>query len=217
MLKFNKTIDGGDTFGHDADGSGWDLRPWSRDDAVSWQDISTPFDILIELEASEYSYSICVRNFENIRFELNSRFVPSLLHCAVVMATVQSTLLPDRTLSNFFLGVIQPHDSAISAIVIVITMVKSLWMCHFKLYVRMFQVTTWACMYWTHCPLGPSSGRCQAQRGWCRTTPSGTTLKYSSPVPMATTPSTTTSASSTTSATPTATTCDRTRRNSLTR
>ena len=99
--KLNKTIDGGDTFGHDADGFASDLRPWSRDDAMSWQDISTPFDILIELEASEYSYSICVRNFENIRFELNSRFVPSLLHCAVVMATVQSTFLADRTLCNF--------------------------------------------------------------------------------------------------------------------
>ena len=52
-------------------------------DAASRQDISTPFRILIEFEATEYSYSIRysipIRNFENIRFELISRFVPSLV------------------------------------------------------------------------------------------------------------------------------------------
>ena len=67
--KVNKKIDGGDAYGHDADGSCSDLRPWPRDDAVSWQDILTPFNTLIEFEATENSYSICVRKFEDIRFK----------------------------------------------------------------------------------------------------------------------------------------------------
>ena len=68
-----------DKYGHDADDSSTDL---CADDAASRQDISTPFSILNEFEATEYSYSIRysirIRIFEDIRFEWNSRFVPSL-------------------------------------------------------------------------------------------------------------------------------------------
>ena len=53
--KVNKKID---AYGHDADDSGPDLCSWPRDDAASRQEISTPFSILIEFEATEYSYSI---------------------------------------------------------------------------------------------------------------------------------------------------------------
>ena len=78
--KVNKKID---AYGHDADDSGPDLCPWPRDDAASRQDISTPFSSLIEFEATEYScsirYSIRIRNFMDILFELNSIFVPSLV------------------------------------------------------------------------------------------------------------------------------------------
>ena len=42
-------------YGHDADDSSTDLCPWPWDDAASRQDISTPFSILIEFEATEYS------------------------------------------------------------------------------------------------------------------------------------------------------------------
>ena len=35
-----------------------DLCPWPRDDATFWQDLSTPFYIVIEFNATEYSYSI---------------------------------------------------------------------------------------------------------------------------------------------------------------
>ena len=52
--RVNKKIN---VYGHDAD-SGTDLCPWPRDDAASRQDISTPFSILIEFEATECSYSI---------------------------------------------------------------------------------------------------------------------------------------------------------------
>ena len=48
--KVNKKID---AYGDDADDSGTDLCPWPRDDAASLQDISTPFNILIEFEATE--------------------------------------------------------------------------------------------------------------------------------------------------------------------
>ena len=34
------------------------------------QDISTWFRILIEFEATEYSYSIRIKNFEDIRFDI---------------------------------------------------------------------------------------------------------------------------------------------------
>ena len=62
-------------------------RPCPPDDVTSRQDISTPFSILIEFEATEYSYSIRysirIQNFKNIRFDIrfewNSRFVPSLM------------------------------------------------------------------------------------------------------------------------------------------
>ena len=58
-------------YGHDADDSGTDL---CVDDAASRQDISTPFSILIEFESTEYwyliQYSICIQNFEDIRFDI---------------------------------------------------------------------------------------------------------------------------------------------------
>ena len=38
--------------------------PW--DDTTHRQDTSTPFSILIEFEATEYLYSIYIRNFEDI-------------------------------------------------------------------------------------------------------------------------------------------------------
>ena len=53
--KINKKID---AYGNDANDSGTDLCPWSRDDATSRQDISTPFSVLIEFETTEYSYLI---------------------------------------------------------------------------------------------------------------------------------------------------------------
>ena len=82
--KVNKHID---ACGHDADDSGPDLCPWPRNDAASRQNIPTPFSILIEFEATKYSYSIRysirIRNFKDIRFDIrferNSRFVPSLV------------------------------------------------------------------------------------------------------------------------------------------
>ena len=61
--KVNKTID---AFGDDADGSGTALCPWPRDDATSRQDISTPFSIQIKFEATEYSYSIRIRNVMDV-------------------------------------------------------------------------------------------------------------------------------------------------------
>ena len=58
------------------------LVPMAVDDTASRQDIST-FSILIKFEATEYSYSIPIRNFEDIQFDIrfqwNSRFVPPLL------------------------------------------------------------------------------------------------------------------------------------------
>ena len=54
--KVNKKIDGGDAYGHNADDSKLDLCPWPRDDTTLRQDISTLFNILIEFEATEYSY-----------------------------------------------------------------------------------------------------------------------------------------------------------------
>ena len=53
--KLNKSID---AYGHDVDDSGPGLCPWQRDDAASRQNIPTPFSILVEFEATEYSYSI---------------------------------------------------------------------------------------------------------------------------------------------------------------
>ena len=53
--KVNKKID---TYGHSADDSGTDLCPWPWDDAASRQNISTPFSIRNEFEATEYSYFI---------------------------------------------------------------------------------------------------------------------------------------------------------------
>ena len=54
--------------------------PW--DDAMSWQDTSTPFDILIKFEATEYSYLIQysnrIRNFEDILFDSNE--IPNSSH-----------------------------------------------------------------------------------------------------------------------------------------
>ena len=50
-------IDGGDAYDHNADNSRLDICPWPRDDTVLWQDILKPFNILIEFEATEYSYS----------------------------------------------------------------------------------------------------------------------------------------------------------------
>ena len=44
-------------------------RTCPRVDAASQQDISTSFIILIEFEATDYSYSIRIRNFEDIRFK----------------------------------------------------------------------------------------------------------------------------------------------------
>ena len=44
---------------------------WSRDDAKFWQDISTPFNILIKFKATEYSYSIYILNSKNIQFDLS--------------------------------------------------------------------------------------------------------------------------------------------------
>ena len=41
--------------------------PW--DDAASGTDIWMPLSIQIEFEAKEYSYSICIWNFEDIRFD----------------------------------------------------------------------------------------------------------------------------------------------------
>ena len=56
------------TYGHDAVNSGMDLCPWPQDDVASQQDISTPFSILIKFEATEYS--IRIRNFEDIQFDI---------------------------------------------------------------------------------------------------------------------------------------------------
>ena len=61
--KVNKKIN---AYGDNADHSGIDLCPWPWDDAASEQDISTPFSILIKFKATEYSYSISIRNFEDI-------------------------------------------------------------------------------------------------------------------------------------------------------
>ena len=76
-----KVSNGSDPCGYDVDESGADLCPWPRDDTASRQDISTPFNIVIEFKATEHLYSIwhliCIRNFEDIRFKWNSRFVPS--------------------------------------------------------------------------------------------------------------------------------------------
>ena len=69
--KVNNTID---AYGHQSDNAGSDLCLWPRDDAASRQDISTPFSSVIELEATEYTYSIRysirIRNFEDIRFDI---------------------------------------------------------------------------------------------------------------------------------------------------
>ena len=62
----NKRID---AYGDDADDYGTDLCPMPRDDAASQQDTSTPFSVLIEFEATEYSYSI------RFVFEILIRFV----------------------------------------------------------------------------------------------------------------------------------------------
>ena len=70
--KVNKKID---AYGHDANNSGMDLFPWPRDDAASRQDISTPFSVVIEFEATEYAYSIRylihIRNVEDILLDSN--------------------------------------------------------------------------------------------------------------------------------------------------
>ena len=47
--KVNEKID---AYGHDVDDSDTDLCPWPRDDAESRLDVSTPFSIVIELEAT---------------------------------------------------------------------------------------------------------------------------------------------------------------------
>ena len=79
-----KKINDNDACGHNAD-SGLDLCLWPSDDATFRQDFSTPFNILIESEATDYSYSICIRNFKvcrlDFQFERDSIFVPSL-QCA---------------------------------------------------------------------------------------------------------------------------------------
>ena len=62
----------------EADDSSTDLCPWPWDDAASQQNISTPFIILIEFEATEYSYSIRARNFQDIRFDSNE--IPDSSH-----------------------------------------------------------------------------------------------------------------------------------------
>jgi len=58
MPKSKKEINGSDACDHDANDSGSDLCPWPQDDGPFWQDTSTPFNILIEFEATEYLYSI---------------------------------------------------------------------------------------------------------------------------------------------------------------
>ena len=55
VQKVNKKTN---AYGYDADDSSTDLCPWPWDDVVSRQDISTQFSILIEFEATEYSYLI---------------------------------------------------------------------------------------------------------------------------------------------------------------
>ena len=50
--KVNKKID---AYGHVADDSGTDLCPWPQNDAMSRQDISMLFNILIKFEATEHS------------------------------------------------------------------------------------------------------------------------------------------------------------------
>ena len=65
-------------YGHNADDSSLDLCPWPPGDAAFQQDISTPFNILIEFEATEYSYSIRIQNFEDTRFVL--REIPDSSH-----------------------------------------------------------------------------------------------------------------------------------------
>ena len=62
--KVNKEADAN---GHDASDPCMDL---CADDATSRQDISTPFSILIEFEATQYSYFIGIRNFKDIRFDI---------------------------------------------------------------------------------------------------------------------------------------------------
>ena len=47
-----------------------DLCPWSWDDAESRQNILTPFSILIEFEGTEYLYSVRIKNFDDIRFDI---------------------------------------------------------------------------------------------------------------------------------------------------
>ena len=81
--------------GHDTDDSGPDLCPWPLDDAASRQDISTPFSIQIEFEATAYSYSIQysirIQNVKDIRFDIlfkwNSRFALSL-YAALFFLTI---------------------------------------------------------------------------------------------------------------------------------
>ena len=60
----------------DADDSGTNWCSCPRDDAVSRQDVSTPFSSLVEFETTEYSYSIRIPNFEDIRFDIQMKFRP---------------------------------------------------------------------------------------------------------------------------------------------
>ena len=76
--KVNKKID---ACGHDAETL---ARICPRDDAVSRQDVSTPFSILIEFEATKYSYSIRywirIRNSEDIRLIFDSNKIADSSH-----------------------------------------------------------------------------------------------------------------------------------------
>ena len=49
-----------------------------QDGAKSQQDILTAFNILIDFEATKYSYSIHIQNVEDIRFDLSE--IPNLPH-----------------------------------------------------------------------------------------------------------------------------------------
>ena len=74
--KVNKRID---AYGYDADDSGTDLCLWLWDDAASRQDISTVLSILIEFEATEYSFS----KFRGYSIRMKFQIFPILSLCVV--------------------------------------------------------------------------------------------------------------------------------------
>ena len=55
----------------DTDDSDFGLCPWPQDDTASWQDILTPFSILIESEATKYLYSKFQEYLIRVNFQIH--------------------------------------------------------------------------------------------------------------------------------------------------